>query len=42
MTVTIQHFAGELVVRNVNPGKYSQYGENPEKASELLEKDNSN
>ena len=36
---SIQRFAGELVVRNVNPGKYSQYGENPEKAIELMEKD---
>ena len=36
---SIQRFAGELVVRNVNPGKYSQYGENPEKAIELMKKD---
>ena len=36
---SIQHFAWKLVARNVNPGKYSQYGENPEKAIELLEKD---
>jgi len=36
---SIQRFAGELVVRNLNPGKYSQYGENPKKAIELLEKD---
>ena len=36
---SIQRFAGALVMRNVNPGKYSQYGENPKKAIELLEKD---
>lgn len=36
---SIQRFAGELVVRNVNPGKYSQYGENPEKAIELMKKE---
>jgi len=36
---SIQRFAWELVERNVNPGKYSQYGENPEKAIELMKKD---
>ena len=36
---SIQCFAWELVERNVNPGKYSQYGENPEKVIELMKKD---
>ncbi|MBO4697794.1 MAG: SIR2 family protein [Lachnospiraceae bacterium] len=36
---SIQRFAWKLVERNLNPGKYSQYGENPEKAIELLDKD---
>lgn len=36
---SIQRFAGNLVERNINPGRYSKYGENPEKAIELIEKD---
>lgn len=36
---SIQRFAWNLVKHNVKPGKYSQYGENPQKAIDLMGRD---